>query len=160
VDKLLPVTAVFCVQFEMPASAPLTASGQRIARETLGRQGTAASHELAACVTRVCNISCPNDLLLNPGNAKGQLLMPSTTLRRVSLRQIDLFTLTCLYALVQEKSVTTAAALVGISQPALIRILNGMRRAFGDLFWLAGRTPSFRRRAARSWPRSPIRFSN
>src|SRR3712207_7626736 len=60
-------------------------------------------------------------------------LFPYTTLfRSVNLARLDLNLLVSLNALLQQRSVTRAAAQMGLSQPALSASLARLRRHFGD----------------------------
>lgn len=57
---------------------------------------------------------------------------------RQEYRQIDLFTLGCLSALVNELSVSGAARRVGVSQPAMSQILARLRNISGDPLLVRG----------------------
>src|SRR3712207_8233296 len=60
-------------------------------------------------------------------------LFPYTTLfRSVNLARLDLNLLVSLNALLQQRSVTRAAAQMGLSQPALSASLARLRRHFDD----------------------------
>jgi DNA-binding transcriptional LysR family regulator len=52
--------------------------------------------------------------------------------REIKLANLDLNLLVALDALLQERSVTRAAAVMGVSQPALSSSLAKLRRHFGD----------------------------
>jgi DNA-binding transcriptional LysR family regulator len=59
-------------------------------------------------------------------------------MREVDLRQADLNLLVMLNALLEERSVTRAAARLGMSQPAASRALSRLRRLFSDALLVDG----------------------
>ena len=57
---------------------------------------------------------------------------------RRDYRQLDLFSLMCLVALVKELNVSTAAKRMGISQPAMSQVLARLRVLAGDPLLVRG----------------------
>ena len=77
----------------------------------------------------------------------------------VNLASLDLNLLVSLDALLQERSVTRAAARMGLSQPALSASLARLRRHFGDdlLTRVGERVPAHAARGAAARPRAGSR---
>src|SRR5262249_47314308 len=57
---------------------------------------------------------------------------------RQEYRQIDLFMLSCLVALVKDLNVSSAARRMGISQPGMSQVLSRLRELLGDPLLVRG----------------------
>lgn len=67
------------------------------------------------------------------------------------IRNLDLNLLKALDALLDERSVTRAAARLALTQPAVSGMLTRLRDAFNDPLFIAPRTAWCRRCAPRRW---------